>query len=74
MVSPATFHYEALELSTTIRVAELCSAEKYNDEIRCQLRVVDLDESPEYEAISYVWGSEKDRADPFSNSSTDPTV
>jgi hypothetical protein len=30
------------------------------DVVICDLRVVDLDEKPEYEALSYVWGETKD--------------
>ena len=63
VVSRARFGHKSLEHPTSIRVVELSPAEEYNDEIICQLRVVDLDQSPEYEAISYVWGSENDKAD-----------
>jgi Heterokaryon incompatibility protein (HET) len=33
---------------------------KSNEIVRCSLNVVDTDEFPEYEALSYVWGSQED--------------
>ena len=63
MVSRAPFQHEPLEQPASIRVVELSPAEEYNEEIICQLRIVDLDASPKYEAISYVWGSANDKAD-----------
>jgi hypothetical protein len=32
-----------------------------DDEIRCELRLGHLDESPVYKALSYVWGNRKHR-------------
>jgi hypothetical protein len=38
-----------------IRTLLLCSGE-IRDPIRCALRIVNLDEQPAYEALSYTWG------------------
>ncbi|KAF1829547.1 hypothetical protein BDW02DRAFT_509686, partial [Decorospora gaudefroyi] len=38
-----------------IRVLDLLPGDG-SDEIQCQVRVVDLDKQPDYEALSYVWG------------------
>ncbi|KAI0542819.1 heterokaryon incompatibility protein-domain-containing protein [Xylaria digitata] len=35
----------------------------WNDRIKCELRVVSLDDQPKYEALSYVWGSPNDVVD-----------
>ncbi|KAH7355494.1 heterokaryon incompatibility protein-domain-containing protein [Pyrenochaeta sp. MPI-SDFR-AT-0127] len=43
-----------------IRVLDLLQGEK-NDEVKCEVRIVDLDRSPEYEALSYVWGNYGER-------------
>ena len=56
MVSRAPFQHEPLEHSASIRVVGLSPGDEYNDDFICQLRVVDLDESPGYKAVSYVWG------------------
>jgi hypothetical protein len=32
----------------------------WHDEISCDLKVVSLDENPEFEALSYVWGDPED--------------
>jgi len=35
----------------------------WSDEIRCSIDVVSFDRHPIYEALSYIWGDEKDRKD-----------
>ncbi|KAF2135425.1 uncharacterized protein K452DRAFT_260697 [Aplosporella prunicola CBS 121167] len=57
--SEGTFVYEAL--STTdrqIRLVEILPG-GWHDEISCTLRTVFLDNNPEYETLSYVWGDRK---------------
>ena len=63
MSDQTSFFYETLELPTHIRLVELLPSEDLDDEISCQVRVVNLDESPMYEAVSYEWGSEADKAE-----------
>ncbi|KAI8953831.1 heterokaryon incompatibility protein-domain-containing protein [Xylaria longipes] len=45
-----------------IRLLTLLNGE-WNDEIKCKLYVVSLDDEPKYEALSYVWGSPTDLVD-----------
>jgi hypothetical protein len=52
--------YTPLPSPRFIRVLVLSSGE-YTDNITCSLRPVDLDEHPQYDALSYVWG---DRSNP----------
>ncbi|KAH7067128.1 heterokaryon incompatibility protein-domain-containing protein [Paraphoma chrysanthemicola] len=47
--------YRALETPTTIRLLDLHPGREA-DSISCSLRHCDLDDDPDYEAISYVWG------------------
>ncbi|KAI4197068.1 MAG: hypothetical protein LQ346_003101 [Caloplaca aetnensis] len=63
MAGHASFQYDALHLPTQIRLVELLPSEAVQDRISCRVRIVDLDESPVYEAISYVWGNEEDQAE-----------
>jgi len=56
--SPATggaSPYKPLETPQTIRILELFPGDP-EDPIRCNLRHVELDKAPPYEAISYRWG------------------
>jgi hypothetical protein len=52
--SPRLYKYEPLETGH-IRLLELLPG-RADDELRCSLNHVSLDESPEYRAISYCWG------------------
>ena len=55
--------HEKLQLSTHIRLVELLPSANIDDDIRCRVRIVNLDDVPRYEAVSYVWGSESDKAE-----------
>lgn len=50
--------YEPLVNATSIRLLTLCPGNTL-DEIKCDLKTVSLADKPEYEALSYVWGSTK---------------
>jgi hypothetical protein len=57
-LSPSTsrtpFRHTALDLSKSkIRLLRLY---KHKDQVRCSIRHVNLDEKPEYHALSYTWG------------------
>jgi hypothetical protein len=55
------FAYRDLDLSSEsrqIRLLKLLPAPSINDDIRCTIYHSSLDDSPTYEALSYVWGSE----------------
>ena len=43
-----------------IRLVELLPGQR-DDEIRTRLSIVDLEQNPQYEAISYVWGDARDK-------------
>ena len=62
MTDQTSFSHETLQLPTHIRLLELLPSENIDDDISCRVRIVDLEESPLYEAVSYVWGSEDDKA------------
>jgi hypothetical protein len=54
------FHYVLMSLGiekSEIRLLSLLPG-RYNEDIRCTLKKVSLDDNPEYEALSYVWGDE----------------
>ncbi|KAF1969334.1 hypothetical protein BU23DRAFT_374876, partial [Bimuria novae-zelandiae CBS 107.79] len=38
---------------------------QYDDTIHCILQIVSLDDDPEYEALSYVWGRDRDSKEIF---------
>ncbi|MCJ1436819.1 hypothetical protein MMC27_006201 [Xylographa pallens] len=42
-----------------IRLARLAPSKKHNDQPSLSLHIVSLDENPDYEALSYVWGDPK---------------
>ena len=63
MTGQARFHYEPLQLPTHIRLVELLPSPNKEEDISCRVLIVDLEKSPVYEAISYVWGHEADKAD-----------
>ena len=63
MTGQARFHYETLQLPTHIRLVELLPSRIMEEDISCRVLIVDLDKSPVYEAISYVWGHEADKAE-----------
>jgi hypothetical protein len=55
------FVYRRLDLSPNsqqIRLLKLLPAKSLDDDIRCTIFHTSLDDSPSYEALSYVWGSE----------------
>ncbi|KAH7123932.1 heterokaryon incompatibility protein-domain-containing protein [Dendryphion nanum] len=56
--------YDPLKLPTLIRLLELCPGQR-DDEIHCSLRDVELDDTLHYHALSYVWGSPKDKTHVF---------
>jgi hypothetical protein len=47
--------YETLPGPRSIRVLVL-EKEEHEDDIRCSLQLAELDDGPEYDALSYVWG------------------
>jgi len=51
-----SFEYNKLPTSSSIRLLELLG-DSPEDPIRCSLITVDLDDRPEYEALSYTWGN-----------------
>lgn len=53
------YAYTGIPNSSSIRVLELAAGEA-DDPVRCILKAADLDDSPEYEAISYCWGGPPD--------------
>jgi hypothetical protein len=53
--SIAPYEYHRLQCSTSIRVLELLP-DKQGAPLRCHMRDVSLDDVPDYEAVSYVWG------------------
>jgi hypothetical protein len=58
-ISPLTFSYQPLkDSSSETRLLTLLPG-RFEDEIRCTLRHVDLTAKPEYEALFYVWGNPK---------------
>ncbi|KAK3382546.1 heterokaryon incompatibility protein-domain-containing protein [Lasiosphaeria ovina] len=52
--------YKPLERPTSIRLIELLGSARANSPLRCRIRHADLDDSPGYNALSYVWGDESD--------------
>lgn len=50
-----SYEYSALQGPTWVRLLSL--APGIGDEVSCNIQHVDLDTAPEYEALSYVWGS-----------------
>ncbi|KAF2759903.1 HET-domain-containing protein [Pseudovirgaria hyperparasitica] len=62
------FTYEPLRSNTSTRLIELLPPKHPNDRtIHARLRQCDLANPPSYEAISYVWGNEKDVASFYCN-------
>lgn len=57
--SLSRYAYVDIPNNSSIRVLELAAGGE-EDPIRCTLRTVDLDDLPEYEAISYCWGGPPD--------------
>jgi hypothetical protein len=57
------FEYQPLDSSLNqIRLVHLQKAEGFRDtEIRCRIQHVCLDQTPQYEALSYAWGSSSER-------------
>lgn len=53
--SVESYGYQHLPSDTAFRVAELLPGQE-GDPISCTLHVVEWDEDPQYEAISYAWG------------------
>jgi hypothetical protein len=50
------YQYQRLKGRRSIRVLELLP-DKKGAPLRCNMREVSLDENPDYEAVSYVWGA-----------------
>lgn len=50
-----------------IRILTLLPAQSSSDDIHCQLQIVFLQDQPEYEALSYVWGHSSDSRHIFLN-------
>jgi hypothetical protein len=53
-----TYKYTRLRKPDTIRVLEIHPGESHWH-IRCRMQQVSLDDTPSYDAVSYVWGSSK---------------
>jgi hypothetical protein len=53
--------YEPLQSPTSIRILELLPGEE-GDLIQCQLYSTTVEGAPQYEALSYVWGSPDDKS------------
>lgn len=47
--------YYGLPNATSIRLLDI--VESKPDKVRCEMRVIDLDDDPEYAALSYTWGN-----------------
>jgi hypothetical protein len=59
------FLYRDLDLSLQsreIRLLKLLPAQSLSDDMRCTISHYSLDDSPTYEALSYVWGSEENKS------------
>jgi hypothetical protein len=52
----ATSLYQPLPTSTSIRLLIIHPGVS-SDKLKCDLQVVDLENAPQYETLSYVWGS-----------------
>ncbi|RDW56510.1 hypothetical protein BP5796_13151 [Coleophoma crateriformis] len=57
-----SFQYPPLPSKTSIRLLKIEDSAEASDAIHCSLIVVDLEEDPHYNALSYTWGT------PFTNS------
>jgi hypothetical protein len=55
---PILYKYPRLRKPNTIRVLEIHPGESHW-RIRCRMQQVSLDDTPSYDAVSYVWGSSK---------------
>ena len=51
-----SYQYTPFPDTNSIRLIFLGEAANVDDPLRCQLRIVSLDDLPPYEAISYAWG------------------
>lgn len=51
---PVNF-YEALPTATSIRLLDVLDSQ--SDNISCRMRIVDLEDEPEFTALSYTWGN-----------------
>jgi hypothetical protein len=58
--TPTTYQFDELPLPTSIRLLRL-AAGVAEDDLRGEIVIVNLDDEPDYEAISYVWGTEEDK-------------
>ncbi|KAF1915312.1 heterokaryon incompatibility protein-domain-containing protein [Ampelomyces quisqualis] len=54
--SPPRYRYQRLRGPRSVRILELLP-EKRGSPLQCHLREVKLDDAPNYEAVSYVWGA-----------------
>lgn len=63
MVESEQYVYKALEpAKRQIRVLHLKPATTWYEEISGKLAIISLDDSPQFEALSYVWGDPQDTA------------
>jgi len=56
-----SFPYKSLAPGTSELRLILVEPGDFEEPIRCQLQHVELDRKPDYEAVSYVWGSRSDQ-------------
>ncbi|KAK1854811.1 heterokaryon incompatibility protein HET-6-like protein [Colletotrichum chrysophilum] len=59
MSAPSTIYPQSLK-PTEIRLAVLSAAISHDFPVHLELEVYELDNCPEYEAVSYLWGGEND--------------
>lgn len=59
MSAPSTIYPQSLR-PTEIRLAVLSAAKSHDFPVHLELEVYELDDCPEYEAVSYLWGGEND--------------
>jgi len=52
--------YKPLETPTSVRLIELLGSTKADGPLHCHIHHANLDDSPAYNALSYVWGDESD--------------
>lgn len=56
--SQTLYAYDSLDTSSNhVRILTLLSSDSEQSEMRCLLRHANLDESPKYACLSYVWGN-----------------
>lgn len=58
-MEPEPYAYQKL-MADQIRILHVRAATTWHEEISCDLITVSLEDSPQFEALSYVWGDAKD--------------